>query len=127
MKKETKNPLLIEYPDGSKSVLNENLIIKKQVSKENIKKLVKLHLKLREVYTEMAKTDDPTSLKKLAKKCTAIEFKQQECWGFPKNANFHNWYHVPKCECPKIDNSDMRGTPYQSINLECPIHGKIKK
>lgn len=120
---EKKDLLLIEYPDGSKSRLNERLVVRQNISIAKIKKLVKLHLQLHDVYVQMKNTDDRKKLRKLAEKCTKIEFAQQKCWKFTEDKNFHNWYRVPKCSCPQMDNSDMRGTDMRYLNAECPIHG----
>jgi hypothetical protein len=124
--KEKKDLLLIEYPDGTKSRLNQNLVILQDISISNIKKLVKLHLKLRSVYELMKSTDDSILLRKLANQCKKIEFAQQKCWNFPLDETFHKWYEVPKCSCPHMDNFEMRGTSFKYINADCLIHGSKK-
>jgi hypothetical protein len=46
-------------------------------------------------------------------------------WGFDQNPNFHHWYTVPKCRCPKLDNAERWGTSYGIVSGSCPIHGGV--
>ena len=70
----------------------------------------------------MEQADDVYLLRKFAKQVTRIEYQLQEAWGFKKNRFMHEWYLVPKCKCPKMDNAEARGTKYQIISGNCPIH-----
>jgi len=53
---------------------------------------------------------------------TANEFALQELWGFPRDAQYHTFWRMEGCTCPKLDNDD--DCPHtKHINLACPIHG----
>jgi hypothetical protein len=52
----------------------------------------------------------------------ANEYALQRLWGFPEDPKYHRSYYYPQCTCPKIDNEDMRGTPYRVYDASCPIH-----
>lgn len=104
--------------------LNRRLVEQQGVSDEELQNLKDLHVRLGRVYAQMRETDDVQLLRELAAECTDIEFEQQKNWHFSQDANFHNWYNVPKCLCPKIDNHDMKGTKYRYYSGDCPIHSK---
>lgn len=104
--------------------LNKRLVEQQGVSDEELENLKDLHVRLGRVYAQMRETDDIQLLRELASECEAIEFEQQKNWHFEQDPNFHNWYNVPKCLCPKIDNHDMKGTKYRIFASDCPIHSK---
>ena len=105
--------------------INYSLVLRQGVTDTRLNTLKELHRELYQVYRQMQATDVASELKALARQCTEIEFKQQEAWGFPKSESQHNWYKVPKCTCPKLDNADYRGTPYRIYSDDCPIHQHI--
>ena len=119
--KEISKDLIVSFGNYSIAI-NERLLDKQNV-RHNLEKIKKLHLEKMKIFTKMEKTDDKESLRKLTKDVEKIEFKLQEAWEFEKNADFHRWYEVPKCECPKMDNEDYYGTKYRSYIETCPIHG----
>jgi len=53
-----------------------------------------------------------------------IDFLLQDAWGFSRDERYHQFWELPGCLCPKIDNEDRWPTGYYVINQECPIHGK---
>ena len=71
----------------------------------------------------MKSTDDTNKLKRYAGLVESIEFKLQHHWGFTLSSGFHDWFMVPKCECPKYGNQESRGTDYRHINPNCKVHG----
>lgn len=60
------------------------------------------------------------------KKLTDIEFNIQTLYGIEEDIKFHRFWDVPKCTCPKIDNSLKYPNGGYSIDRKCPIH-KNKK
>lgn len=103
-------------------VLNSRLIENQNVSKENQDIIHKLHEIKHYVYQFMEETDDSDKLRKYAGIVESIEYKLQVHWGFKIDKNFHEWFDVPKCACPKMDNREMKGTPYKTISGACKIH-----
>jgi len=117
------NPELIVSYNGHSIVINSRLLDSKNAW-GNIENIKTLHLEKLKVFEKMEKTNNKKELKKYAEKIEQIEFSLQTEWGFPLNKNFHTWYNVPKCTCPKMDNEDNRGTDYRIISEDCPVHGK---
>lgn len=118
------NKFAVVYKGDVKFYLNFRLAEKQKVSDENIEKLKEVHVRKLEVFDKMKETEDKNLLKELAITVENIEFELQKLWGFEEDKNMHEWYMVPKCACPKIDNHDNRGTEFKIINLDCPVHGK---
>lgn len=106
------------------SSLNPRLIEKQNLNSETVLSIVGLHEKKLSVFEEMKATDDSVKLRELASLITDIEFKLQDLWGFQRNADFHRFWEVPKCICPKLDNEDRWGLPVgRYYNKDCPVHG----
>jgi len=81
------------------------------------------HLTRDLLFRTMEQTDNPVILRKLADKFDELEFEQQKLWHFDEDKNFHRWFEVPKCTCPKLDNEDLIGCEQKVIDLKCIIHG----
>lgn len=67
-------------------------------------------------------TNDPAQLKTLAKEVQELEYQLQFEWGFSRDHTRHRWFDVPKCTCPKLDNSERLGLDHRIIAGNCPIH-----
>jgi hypothetical protein len=105
------------------SIVSDTLAEQRNISDEFLERIKKLHLKRFQVKEEMTKTCDRSRLSMLANMIKNIEFELQGLWGFERDYSMHDWFDVPKCTCPKIDNRDRKGTGYQIISLDCPVHG----
>lgn len=103
--------------------LNSNLVLKQGISASDLRNLKLLHREKLEYFEKMRATDDPKQLKEFAHEVECIEFEMQKAWNFAQDRSFHEWYRVPKCTCPKMDNADSRGFDQRIINLDCPVHG----
>ncbi len=68
-------------------------------------------------------TEKKLKLKLLASMLTALEFEQQRLWKFTLDANYHRFFDLPGCTCPKLDNAERVGSPHKIHNVDCPIHG----
>ena len=123
---------ILTLPDGNNIVINEKMLSRQDAWKnleeiwKNLEEIKKLHLEKNKVFSKMKKSRKKETLKKLAEEVGQIEFKLQAAWNFPLDKNYHRWFEVPKCTCPKMDNIDMLGTKYRIIAEDCPIHGKEK-
>jgi hypothetical protein len=113
---------LVLYKD-KQYYLNEKLCHVQKISDATLYNIVQKHIQKLMIFEQMEETDDPQTLKDLSNIVTDIEFDLQELWGFPLDINFHRWYDIPKCSCPKMDNSENIGTKYRIISGACPIHG----
>lgn len=120
MKKEN---LSVIYKGEALYKLNPNLIKRQNISDDVIELIKQKHIEKLEIFDKMKSEISNSELKFLANEVEKIEFELQELWGFNKDKNMHEWYLVPKCTCPKIDNAESRGTEFRIVNSECPIHG----
>jgi len=115
------NKYVYEY-NGNKHCVSPMLLNQKKAW-HNLDKIKELHIERLSIYDDMILCTDNIKLKELANDVTKTEFKLQKLWGFPQDENFHRWFDVPKCTCPKMDNAERLGTEYRIINEDCPIHG----
>lgn len=113
--------------DGNKMTgyLNERLAFRQNITDEQLAKLKELHIVKDFVFGLMEKTDDPVQLKAGADLVEQLEFALQRNWNFDEDAGMHEWYNVPGCLCPKLDNMDSRypGSTHRIHTQDCPIHG----
>ena len=98
-------------------------VIRQNLDVSELRALKSLHAEKLKYFKLMEETDDQAKLREYAGEVKFIEFEMQKNWHFPQDETFHEWYRVPKCTCPKMDNADRRGTKYMVINQQCPIHG----
>lgn len=111
-------------PSGKKSSLNSRLVAKQNLTQQEVNDIIEVHCHKDLLFSQMESATDPAVLKELAEKVTEIEFKLQKLWGFTQDANFHYWWSVPQCDCPRMDNQDRYGTSHRIINPQCKVHGK---
>ncbi len=104
--------------------LNEQLADRQGVTDQEMINLVQLHQYKLAIFDQMQATTDRDELRRLAGIVETTEFEMQKNWHFPLDKTMHEWYRVPKCTCPKLDNEYRRGTQYCVIDAECPIHGE---
>ncbi len=107
------------------SVVSDTLVEQRNISDEFLERIKKLHLKRFKVKEKMINTDDHSRLRVLANTIKDLEFELQDLWGFERDYSMHDWFDVPKCTCPKMDNRERKGTDYQIISINCPIHGVV--
>jgi hypothetical protein len=103
-------------------VLNSRLVENQNVSQTDQDIIQRLHELKHCVFQFMQDTDDVDKLREYAQIVETIEYKLQKHWGFKLDRNFHDWFDVPKCSCPKMDNRDAKGTLYRTISGGCKIH-----
>lgn len=110
---------LIFDTSRGKSRLNPFLVEQQKLTKRDVKKIFKLHQEKSLVFDEMETSDDL----RLVEEVKQLEFKLQDAWKFPRDKNWHRWFEVPRCTCPKMDNIDMLGCNLISMNMSCIWHG----
>lgn len=116
--------LLVKYPGRPAILLNQALIKEQRITPDKLAQLKGYHYVLQSYYEQMEIEENPIALKELFKNVTHYNFLLQEVWGFPQNENFHYWWRVPRCTCPKMDNEERYGTKYRIISFDCPVHGR---
>lgn len=114
------SPLIVTFEN--KSILINQGLLTRQECWSNLELIKRLHYQRLELEEMMRNTDVVEELKSLDDFWTENQFELQEAWGFDRNAKYHKFWTVPKCECPYMDNEDMYAFQ-QIINLNCPVHG----
>ena len=105
--------------------LNERLIIQKGLSEAEVEQILRLHEYKLTIRGKMkALPPNNPKIRAYAKELEQLEFLLQEAWKFPRDANFHRFWEMPHCTCPKMDNEDAYPSGYYVKNLSCPVHGK---
>lgn len=104
--------------------LNSSLVLKQGLDVSELRNLKALHAEKLKYFDLMRETDYKHKLKEYAHEIECIEFEMQKAWHFTQDRNFHEWYKVPKCTCPKMDNADNRGSNRRIIVMDCPVHGE---
>ena len=109
--------------DKRMPLLNSRLIANQGLNQEEVNKILKLN-RVRNCYlTLMEIYDDKDDLRYLCGMITQIDFQLQKLWKFKVDSLYHKFWELPKCECPKMDNSDAHGTGHRYINPNCKLHG----
>lgn len=104
--------------------LNSSLVLSQEIDASDLRNLKSLHAEKLKYFDLMRETDYSHKLKEYAHEIECIEFEMQKAWRFPQDRTYHEWFKVPKCTCPKMDNSNNRGTNQRIIVMDCPIHGQ---
>ena len=115
----------VVYNDQPVYRLNAHLLRRQGVTDDRLERLKELHVKKLKLFEEMEATNDTAKLKEGARRLQAIEFAMQDNWNYPQDPGMHEWYLIPKCTCPQMDNEDRRypGSITRVINADCPVHG----
>lgn len=106
--------------------LNDKLVRQQKLDQKEIDEIMALHDIKRSVMIDMAGLDPKKEfprLMELRNKITQLEFSLQEIWKFPENENFHRFWELPHCSCPRMDNEDRWGTKYRVYAAQCILHG----
>lgn len=129
----TPESLIVYYRGKPASRLNDRLAAQQKLSPEACRKLTLLHELKHYFFDEMRalnprKLKDRAELKLGVERLEKLEFELQRTWGFPEDSNYHEWYYLPHCLCPQIDNREYRGFDHRITVQNCPAHGwTIKK
>lgn len=120
-----KNNKKLTVKHGKYSILINEYLLNAKCAWSNLNKIKKLHVEKFKVFKKIEKTNDKEKIKQFVKDIENLEFQLQSAWGFPLDRNYHTWYNVPRCTCPKADNRENYGTEFRIIDGNCPIHGGI--
>lgn len=120
MKKE-----LINSSKKKNVVLNECMIEKQGLSEDEIRVIQELHLERLILISTMEDCiqSDKDKLRELADKITDLDFQLQDAWHFPKSSDWHKFWELPYCSCPKLDNEETYGFKYNYKSDSCILHG----
>jgi len=104
------------------TTINPRLVAKQGISDAQLDVIKDLHV-TKFLCEEAMKTAPVETLKTSQKFLVKIDKSLQLAWGFEYNPNMYRFWDVPRCECPKWDNSDSYPSGYYIINKSCPVHG----
>jgi hypothetical protein len=104
-------------------VINYDLARRQNLSPETITQIEKLQAYREELGRSYAA--GKIGVRMYEDEWTANEFDLQDLWGFTPDKNYHMFWTMEGCTCPKMDNRDAWGTPYHVYNGSCPIHGSF--
>lgn len=107
------------------SKINQALVKRQGIGDERLAKIQALHERRYLLIQEMEQLPRESGflLKIGAEAITEIDYELQELWGFERNREYHRFWELPHCTCPKMDNNERYGTGMYIINQDCPIHG----
>lgn len=106
--------------------LNEYLILQQKLSEVEVEQILRLHEYKLTICAKMeALLPDNPKIKVYAKDLEQLEFLLQDAWKFPRDVNYHRFWEMPHCTCPKMDNDDAYPSGYYVRSLCCPAHGDL--
>ena len=113
----------VKYKGKIRMHINPELVIKQELTAEDVKKIKKIHKRRLKIFDNIEQTSNPCVLKTLVQEVKDVEFELQRAWKMEENADYHTWwFHCPKCTCPKFDNQDAIGVNWSYISNNCPLH-----
>lgn len=106
--------------------LNETLIIKQDLSAEQIERIIELQISKHYIYKQMQEASiacENGLLKELAGQATEVELSLQTAWNFKQDTAYHRFWEMPGCQCLVFQNIEKFGTGEYQYLSTCPIHG----
>lgn len=122
----TVEELTVYYKHEPKTTISRGMAWRRDIDVETLEQIKESHVLRYELFEKMENTQDPVKLREFAEQFENLEFLQQELWGLDIDRNFHCWYDVPNCDCPKLDNDELKGCDQRIINANCIIHGAFE-
>lgn len=107
-------------------MISMQLAARQNISEEAVAEIIHRHEVREGIVLAMENTNDTTLLKRFFKKWSDNEYALQKLWGFEEDSDFHKWWYVPKCTCPKMDNDDNYPLGYYVTDTGCPVHGGVE-
>jgi len=114
--------LTVEYKGKYIGVINRSLVEKKGLTQEQIQHLLNLYKNKFNIYELMENENSYKLLQSYNGAVENLNFEIQKALKIPENRNFHDWYNVPKCQCPKKENKNNEGTEKRVYVNYCHVH-----
>jgi hypothetical protein len=112
---------------GRKIILNRRLIIQKCVHDETLNEIIKCHKLLIDIDIKLQSTNDKPEINSLLIDWHGVQFILQELCGFKQDINYHEFWRLTACTCPKMDNEDRYPSGYYVYSGDCSLHGDFVK
>lgn len=116
---------MIEHHNGHRIGLNPVLLEKQGITRERYDQIVqteRVRLDLMDAMKDCS-PKDRRRLRIYAELFSNLEYIQQLLWGFTRDSNFHRFWRVPHCTCPKTENEVLWGSVVHLVEATCPVHG----
>jgi hypothetical protein len=115
---------IVRNPKGEEVLrLNQRLITQQGLNQEQVNRIKELHLERISIENQLASAHRVEDIKAIFGYWQDCEYRLQDAWGFPRDANWHPSHRLSKCSCgATMDNDERLGTPYKVITRGCPIH-----
>lgn len=106
--------------------LNKQLLIKQNVSSEQVLNLCALHWLKHQLSIYSRDLTDVDKIVQFNNFVEHVEFLAQDNWNFKRDKNRHIWWlYMEGCNCPKPDNRDMLGIEGWWRNGFCKLHNNV--
>ena len=113
---------LVKY--GKRKMYLNPKFLEMNNAEHNLELIKELFVKKFKLFSRMERASKRETLRKLADMVTENEFEIQKAFNFEPDVNFHRFWELPKCVCPRMDNLDSWGTNYSIMRADCILHGK---
>ena len=116
----------MEFRETVRSQLNKTLIIKQDLSSEQIERIIELQISKHYIYKQMQEasiSSENGKLKELAGQATDIELSLQTAWNFKQDVTYHRFWEMPGCQCLVFQNIEKWPSDSYDHLSTCPIHG----
>lgn len=125
----------MERYNGHLIALNPVLLERMKITPTRYDLLMQTHRLKLDIFDVMSRVAEREVLRGLAETVTAIEFAQQNLWGWAQDKNYHLFWLAPHCRCPDLENTrrwcilhiDYFAYPGPAYSDDCLIHGKEQK
>jgi hypothetical protein len=101
--------------------------VQKGLDDDTVSLIKKYHKVEIDLDNELSKETDSNEIKLLIFQWHVIQLKLQELWGFEMDKNYHKFWNLTACTCPKIDNEDRHPSGYYVYSGDCSLHGDFVK
>jgi hypothetical protein len=110
---------------GRRFGLNPILMRQQNLQQDRYDMLIESH-RLKFMIMDTMEKHDPVMDRGFIRWCAELidklEFVQQAFWGLSLDPNFHMFWILPHCSCPKAENEHLWGTCVHMHDPDCPIH-----
>lgn len=100
------------------------LIKKHGLDEACVQRIALLNMEISFFKNQMRQEANQEMLREYNSHINNLQFELQEAWGFSRNRNFHKFWAVPKCTCPREYNEKRYPRGGYKTNRKCVIHGE---
>lgn len=106
-----------------KTSINPNFVRRQNISDETLKKIVDLHVQRILLEESFVSPTNTMTGEEYHEQWTKNQCDLQNLWGFGVDYNYHMFWRMSGCDCPKLDNQDNYPSGPYYFNSSCKVHG----